>query len=94
MHSGTSLHVRRLAVWPAGWLAYFAGLAGAAAAALTLLAMASEHYVEGAVAGGCLLALIVLAIVSMRAIPRISDQHTHDIEARRDHAVYRARYPL
>ena len=50
MHSGTSIHLRRLAVWPAGWLAYFAGLAGAMSAALTLIAMASEHYVEGVVA--------------------------------------------
>jgi NhaP-type Na+/H+ or K+/H+ antiporter len=94
MHSGTSLHLRRLAVWPAGWLAYFAGVAGAASVALTLIATASEHYVEGAVAGICAVVLITLSIVSLRAIPHISDAHTKAMQTRRDHAVYRARYPL
>ncbi|PXW35683.1 UNVERIFIED_CONTAM: hypothetical protein DES50_101630 [Williamsia faeni] len=94
MHSGTSIHLRRLAVWPAGWLAYFAGLAGAMSAALTLIAMASEHYVEGVVALTCAVVLIALSVVSLRAIPRISDEHMKTVQHRRDHAVYRARYPL
>lgn len=94
MHSGTALHVRRSLVWPAGWLAYFTMLAGAGVAALTIITLASEHFVEAAVAGACAIALFAIAITSFRSISRIADPHTREIEARRNHAVYRARYPL
>ncbi len=94
MHSGTALHLRRSLVWPAGWLAYFTTLAGFGAAALTIITLASEHFVEATVAGVSAIALLAVAITAFRSMPHIADQHTRDIEARRDHAVYRARYPL
>ncbi|MCZ4550050.1 hypothetical protein [Gordonia rubripertincta] len=94
MHSGTALHLRRSLVWPAGWLAFLTTLAGAAATALTIITLASEHFVEAAVAGGCAIGLFAIAIMSFKSMSHIADAHTREIEARRDHAVYRARYPL
>lgn len=94
MHSGTALHLRRSLVWPAGWLAYFTTLAGAGAAALTIITLASEHFVEATVAGVCAVALFAIAFTAFRSMSHIADAHTREVEARRNHAVYRARYPL
>lgn len=94
MHSGTALHLRRSLVWPAGWLAFLTTIAGAAATAMTLITLAGGHYVEAAVAGGCAVLLFAIAVTAFRSMSHISDAHTREVEARRNHAVYRARYPL
>lgn len=86
-------NIRSRLVLPVGWSGLLAVIAGTAALAMTLIALAGGHMLAALFCGLAAVALNTWAFFAYRATDAYSDDHLDYLKSRRDHAVYRSHYP-